>query len=124
MRLPGPDHPITLSASSARVVVRFGGRIIADSSRALELREAAYTPVLYLPREDVAMGLLRRTDHATHCPFKGDAAYYAIAVDGATANNAAWTYETPFPAVAAIAGHLAFYANKVDAIEVAAPAPG
>lgn len=124
MRQPGPDHPIAVCDCPARVVVRFAGRIVADSRRALAMREAAYAPVLYVPRDDVAMALLRRTDHATHCPYKGDAAYYTITVEGTTADNAVWTYEAPFPAVAAIAGHLAFYASKVDAIEVTAPSPG
>lgn len=123
MRQPGPDHPISVAASPARVVVRLGGRVVADSTRALELREASYAPVQYIPREDVAMDLLARTAHTTHCPFKGDAAYYTIAIDGSVAENAVWTYEAPFPAVAPIAGHLAFYAGKVDAIEVTPP-PG
>ena len=121
MRLPGPDHPITVAANPARVVVRLGGQVVADSLQALELRESTYPPVQYLPRRDVRMDLLARTRHTTHCPYKGDAAYYAITVDGVTVDNVAWTYGTPFPAVAAIAGHLAFYAAKVDAIEVMAP---
>ena len=123
MRLPGPDHPISVVANPARVVVRVGGRVIADSLRALELREASYDPVQYIPREDVEMGLLTRTAHTSHCPFKGDAAYYAISVGDTLVDNAVWTYETPFAAVAAIAGHLAFYAGKVDAVEVTPPSP-
>ena len=124
MRRPGPDHPITVAASPGRVVVRVGGRVVADSKRALELREASYPPVQYIPCEDVAIDLLTRTAHTSHCPFKGDAAYYAITVDGTVLENAVWTYEAPFAAVAPIAGHLAFYAGKVDAIEVAPPSSG
>ena len=124
MRLPGPDHPITVAANPDRVIVRAGGRIVADSGRALELREASYPPVQYIPREDVVMDLLTRTAHTSHCPYQGDAAYYAITVDGAVLDNAVWTYEAPFAAVAPIAGHLAFYAGKVDAIESAPRSSG
>ncbi len=108
MKLPGPDNPIDIEPAGRRVVVRFAGEVVADSGRALVLREAALKPVYYVPREDAAMGLLRRTDHATHCPYKGDASYYSIAVGERTAANAVWSYETPFPAMAEIAGHLAF----------------
>jgi uncharacterized protein (DUF427 family) len=115
-RVPGPDHPITIAASPSRVVVTVAGRVIADSTEALALREASYPPVLYIPRKDVDMAQLARTDHATYCPYKGDCAYYSIPAGGARATNAVWTYETPFPAVAAIAEHLAFYPDRVDAI--------
>jgi uncharacterized protein (DUF427 family) len=118
MREPGPDHPITIEPTPGRVTVRLNGQVIADSSRALTLREASYPPVQYIPREDAAMALLQPTAHRTHCPYKGDAAYYTIAADGRTAANAIWTYEQPFPAVAAIKGHLAFYPNRVDSIEI------
>jgi uncharacterized protein (DUF427 family) len=124
MKIPGPDHPITVAPNRNRVRVRFAGRVVADTTRALRLSEASYPPVQYIPRQDVDMALLARTDHTTHCPYKGDAAYYSIAIDGRTAQNAAWTYEHPYPALAAIAGHLAFYPNRVDAIEqtpIAAP---
>ena len=118
MQLSGPDHPISIAPNPARVVVRFAGRVIADSRAALEMREATYPPVQYIPAQDVAMDLLQPSAHTTHCPFKGDASYYSIAVGGATAENAVWTYPTPFPAVAVIAGCLAFYPGKVDAIDV------
>jgi uncharacterized protein (DUF427 family) len=124
MKTPGPDHPITVTQNRNRVRVRLAGRVVADTTRALTLAEASYPPVQYIPRQDVDMALLARTDHTTHCPYKGDAAYYSIAIDGRTAQNAAWTYEHPYPALAAIAGHLAFYPNRVDAIEqtpIAAP---
>ena len=117
MREPGPDHPITVEPNLHRVVVRLNGRTVADTRRALTLKEASYPPVLYVPREDADMALLERTARSTHCPYKGDAAYYTIRADGRTAENAIWTYEQPYPAVAAIAGHLAFYPDRVDAIE-------
>ena len=117
MKIPGPDHPITLTPNPNRVRVLFAGRVVADTTRALTLKEASYPAVQYIPREDTAMDLLERTGHATHCPYKGDAAYYNIAADGRTAADAVWTYEQPFPAMAEIAGRLAFYPNRVDAIE-------
>lgn len=124
-KIPGPDHPITIERSPSRVVVTVGGRTIADSSEVLTLREASYPPVVYIPRKDVDMSLLERTDHATYCPFKGDCAYYSIPAGGEKSVNAVWTYEQPYPAVAEIAGHLAFYPTRVDKIEqlpAAAPA--
>jgi uncharacterized protein (DUF427 family) len=126
IRQPGPDHPITVEREPGRVVVTLGGRVIADSTRTLTLREASYSAVHYIPREDVEMGLLERTSHATYCPYKGECAYYSIPFGGERSRNAVWTYETPYPAVAAIANHLAFYPDRVDAIVViddAAPQP-
>jgi uncharacterized protein (DUF427 family) len=117
MKISGPDHPITVVPNRNRVRVRFAGHVIADTTRALTLAEASYPPVQYIPRADVDMGVLARTAHTTHCPYKGDAAYYSIATGGRTAENAVWTYEQPYPAVASIAGHLAFYRNRVDAID-------
>ena len=118
MKQPGPDHPITISREGQRVRVQFAGRTVADTTRALTLKEASYPPVYYVPRADADMSLLTRTAHGTHCPHKGDASYFTISGDGRTADNAVWSYETPFPAVAEIKDHLAFYPNKVDAIEV------
>jgi uncharacterized protein (DUF427 family) len=117
MRIPGPDHPITIEPSGERVVIRVNGRVIADSREALSLKEATYPAVLYVPRGDVDMSQLARTDHATYCPFKGDCSYYSIPAGGERAVNAVWTYETPYPSVAAIKEHLAFYPDRVDAIE-------
>ncbi|MFC4536041.1 DUF427 domain-containing protein [Sphaerisporangium dianthi] len=114
---PGPDHPITVERNPARVVVSAGGRVIADTQDALTLREADYPPVQYIPRKDVDMERLARTDHATYCPYKGDASYYSLADSGEKGVNAIWTYETPSTAVAEIEGHLAFYPDRVDAIE-------
>jgi uncharacterized protein (DUF427 family) len=100
-----------------RVVVTVGGRVIADTREALTLHEADYPPVHYIPRKDVDMSLLERTDHATYCPYKGDCAYYSIPAGDARSTNAVWTYEAPYAAVAEIKDHLAFYPDRVDAIE-------
>jgi uncharacterized protein (DUF427 family) len=123
MKLPGPDHPITIEPNEKRVRVLFNGRVVADSGRALTLRETSLRPVQYIPRADVDMRLLVRSTHTTHCPYKGDAAYYSLRVDGRTAENAVWTYETPYPAMAAIKEHLAFYPSRVDRIEEEAVGP-
>jgi uncharacterized protein (DUF427 family) len=117
MKLPGPDHPITIVHNANRVRVIFRDQVIADTMRALTLREASYPPVQYIPRADAAMDLLKPTAHASHCPYKGDASYFTIAAGGGTADNAVWSYEKPFPAMAEIAGYLAFYPNRVDKIE-------
>lgn len=109
MKIPGPDHPITIEPAPGRVVVRFGGAVIADTRAALELREAAYKPVLYIPRGDAAMAQYARTTHSTHCPYKGDASYFSLG----GAANAVWSYEDPYPAMAAIKDHLAFYPQHV-----------
>ena len=119
MRQPGPDHPISLTPSPGHVIIRFGGAIVAETDRALEMRETTLPPVLYVPRADANLALLQRSSHGTHCPYKGDASYYSIEAGGRRAENAVWSYETPFPAMAAIAGHLAFYPDRVDAIETA-----
>jgi uncharacterized protein (DUF427 family) len=116
--VPGPDHPITISPAEGTVRVTVGGRIVAESTRALRLEEKGYAPVYYLPRNDADMSLLVRTTHATYCPYKGDAAYYSIQVGGTKAENAVWTYEEPHTAVASIQEHLAFYPSRVDALEV------
>jgi uncharacterized protein (DUF427 family) len=117
VRIPGPDHPITITPNPRRVLVRAAGRVVADTRAALTLREADYPAVQYIPREDIDMALLARTDHATWCPYKGDCAYYSIPSAGPSAVNAAWTYEAPHAAVAPIGSHLAFYPGRVDAIE-------
>jgi uncharacterized protein (DUF427 family) len=96
------------------------GNVIADTRDALTMREAAYPAVLYIPRKDVDMTLIERTNHATYCPYKGDCAYFSIPSGGERSVNAVWTYENPFAAVAQIKDHLAFYPDRVDAIEVQA----
>ena len=121
MKVPGPDHPITIERHTGRVVVKVAGRIVADTRDALTLREASYPPVQYIPRRDVDMSLLVRTARATHCPYKGDCAYYTIPAGGERSVNAAWSYEAPYAAVEAIREHLAFYPDRVDAIEESRP---
>ena len=117
MKLPGPDHPITISQHGPRVRVTHAGRVIADTTKALRLAEASYKPVLYIPRSDADMSALVPTDHSTHCPYKGDASYFSIVADGRTVANAVWSYEQPFPAMTQIKDHLAFYPDRVDKIE-------
>ncbi len=117
MKPPRPAHSITIEKNPNRVKVTFNGTVIADTTRALVLHEGTLPPVQYIPREDVNMSYLRHTDHATHCPFKGDASYCNVSAGDRTAENAVWTYEAPDPAVAAIKDHVAFYPNKMDAIE-------
>ena len=117
MKLPGPDHPITIARNGKRVRVSFGGKVIADTTRALTLQEASYPPVNYIPRADVDMAALTPTAHASHCPYKGDASYFTISAGGRNAANAVWSYEQPYPAMAEIKDHLAFYPNRVDKIE-------
>ena len=117
VKIPGPDHPITITPSTVRVIVTVGRRVVADTRQALTLCEADYPPVHYIPRTDVDMSLLERTDHATYCPYKGDCAYYSIPGGGERSTNAVWTYEAPYAAVAEIRDHVAFYPDRVDAIE-------
>ena len=119
MKLPGPNHPITITPESRRVTVTLGGTVIADSTRALTLKEASYPAVLYIPRDDVRMDKLERTEHATFCPYKGDCVYYSTPSGGERSVDAVWTYERPFAAVVQIASHLAFFPDRVDAINVA-----
>ena len=118
MKIPGGDHPISVEASPFHVVVTVGGKIIADTRNALTLREATYPPVQYIPRRDVDLDALKRTEHATYCPYKGDASYYSIPAGGDRSINAVWTYETPFEAMAQIKDYVAFYPDRVDEIRV------
>lgn len=117
VRIPGPDHPITIERNPRRVVVKLGDRVIADTRDALVLREASYPAAQYIPRRDADMALLERTDHATYCPYKGECSYYSIPLGGDRTINAVWTYEQPYDAVSAIRDHLAFYPTRVDSIE-------
>ncbi|WP_315719344.1 MULTISPECIES: DUF427 domain-containing protein [unclassified Bradyrhizobium] len=119
MKLPGPDHPISIARNPKRVRVLADGVVIADTTGALTLKEASYPAVQYVPRTDAAMDALRKTDRITHCPYKGDASYFSIVAGDKTLENAIWSYETPFPAMAEIAGYLAFYPDKVRIEEVA-----
>ncbi|MDQ8731797.1 DUF427 domain-containing protein [Bradyrhizobium sp. LHD-71] len=117
MKTPGPDHPITITPNPRRVRVIVGGKVVADTTSALALKEATYPVVNYIPREDADMSVLKPTAHSTHCPYKGDARYFSIEVDGKSIENAVWSYEDPFPAMTGITKYLAFYPNKVDKIE-------
>jgi uncharacterized protein (DUF427 family) len=119
IRIPGRDHPITISPAEGKVRVTVAGRTVAQSTR-LRLEEKGYPPVYYLPRNDTDMSLLVRTAHYTYCPYKGDCTYYSIPVGGPKSEYAVWTYEKPYEAVASIKEYLAFYPSRVDAIEVIA----
>jgi len=118
MKIPGPDHPITITTAPNRWQARFNGEVIADSADVRVLKEASYPAVIYFPRADVTMAALSRTERSTHCPYKGDAAYYSLGVGDRTSENAVWTYEAPYPAMAEIEGRLAFYADRVEILEV------
>ena len=116
-RIPGPDHPISVERNPGRIVVSLGGRIIADTRGAFTLREAKYPPVYYVPRKGVDMAAFVRSETKTYCPYKGEASYYSIPAGGERSVDAIWTYEAPYAAVAEIKDHLAFYPERVDAIE-------
>ena len=118
MKLPGPDHPISIDNNPSRVVVTLGGTVIADTRNALTLREASYPAVQYVPRRDVNMAALARSQHTTFCPYKGEAAYFSIPAGRDRSVNAVWTYETPFEAMAQIKDYVAFYPDRVDEIRV------
>ena len=117
MSAPGHAHAISIEKNPNRLKVSFNGTVIADSQMALILREGPLPPANYIPREDVQMARLKRTEHSTHCPFKGDASYFSVSVDGKTAENAVWTYENPINSVAAIKNYVSFYKEKMDVIE-------
>ena len=116
VKIAEPDHPISIEANLSRVVVKVGGRIVADTRGALTLREASYPTVQYIPRRDVDMAALVRSEHTTYCPYKGDASYYSIPAGGNRSKNAVWTCETPFEEMAQIKDYVAFYADRVDEI--------
>jgi uncharacterized protein (DUF427 family) len=117
VKIPGPDHPISVAPHAKRVRVKFNGVVIAESSRALAMQERGYPLVFYIPRDDADRSLLVRTEHSTYCPYKGDASYFSIRVGDRISENAIWSYETPYDAVAPIKEYLAFYPNRVDGIE-------
>lgn len=123
IKIPGPDHPITVAGHPRRMQALYRGHVIADSADVLMLREATYKPVAYFPRGDVDMAWLARTDRDTHCPYKGHANYFTLMMDGAIAENAAWSYEHPYSAMEIIAGRLAFFPNLVDVHEVKGDLP-
>ena len=118
IKIPGPDHPITIERNPVRIVVSVAGRVVADTREALTLREAAYPAVQYIPRKDVDMTQLQRTSHQTYCPYKGECAYYSIPAGGERSVNAVWTYEAPYAAVSEIREYMAFYPERVDSIQI------
>lgn len=117
MSSPSHPHAITIEPNLNRVKVAFNGTVIADTTRALILKEGPLPPATYIPREDVQMSYLRRTDHSTHCPFKGNALYFSVHVEDQIADNAVWTYETPIESVAQIKDCLSFYVEKLNVCE-------
>jgi uncharacterized protein (DUF427 family) len=112
--IPGPDHPITVETSPAHVVVKVGDSVIADSSNALTLREASYPPIYYVPLADLDSELLESSDTTSYCPYKGEASYYSVRTGDGIVDDAIWFYDEPYDAVAEIAGHVAFYADRVQ----------
>jgi uncharacterized protein (DUF427 family) len=116
IKIPGPDHPITITPFSGKVVIRAGGKVIAETAQALALKEASYPSVFYVPRADADMTALERSAHVTWCPYKGEASYFSLPI-GEAGTNGVWSYETPHAGVAEIRDHLAFYPDKVE-IEV------
>jgi uncharacterized protein (DUF427 family) len=119
IKIPGPDHPITITPARERITITVAGRHIVDTREALTPKEAAYPPVYYIPRKDVDMTQLQRASHQTYCPYKGECAYYSIPAGGERSINAVWTYEAPYPAVSEIQEYLAFYPDRVEAIQIA-----
>jgi uncharacterized protein (DUF427 family) len=117
IRVPGPDHPITIFPPEGKVRVTVAGRIVAESTQVLRLEEKGYPPVYYLPRDHADVSLLVRTNHYSYCPYKGDCAYYSIPIGGSKSEYTVWTYEKPYEPVASIKEYLAFYPSRVDAIE-------
>ncbi|MEZ0114430.1 uncharacterized protein (DUF427 family) [Catenulispora sp. EB89] len=115
-KIPGPDHPITIEPTGARVVARVDTHVLADTTKALTLREANYPPVHYIPLADVDQSLLTDSTTKTYCPYKGEASYYTVALPDGPLTDAIWTYRAPYDAVAPIAGHVAFYPDRVDVV--------
>ncbi|MBB3456926.1 uncharacterized protein (DUF427 family) [Rhizobium sp. BK313] len=118
VKIPGPDHPITIENKQAHITVSVAGKVIADTREALSLKEASYPAVIYVPRKDVDMSALKKTDHATYCPYKGDCSYYSIPVGGERSVNAIWTYENPYASVSQIKDYMAFYPDRIDAMKI------
>lgn len=117
IKTPGPDHPITIEKNPARVVVRVGDQVVADTTAALALRESNYPAMQYVPLADVDPAVLKDSDTSTYCPYKGDASYYTLITADGELTDAIWTYREPHPAVSEIAGHVAFYPDKVNITE-------
>ena len=114
-----PEHRIEIDESPIHARVLRDGKVLAETTAGLNMREGKYPAVVYFPREDVFMQHLQRTNHSTHCPFKGDASYFDVGAsengaDGEAIREVAWSYETPFDQMRAIRGHLAFYVDRVE----------
>lgn len=116
MKIPGPDHPITIVPSDQLIVVTFHGQEVARSSRALALTEASYPTAFYIPAQDVRLDLMSGSEHHTYCPYKGEASYRSLAAEPGDGLNAVWSYEEPYPAMEQIRGHVAFYTNQVEIV--------
>jgi uncharacterized protein (DUF427 family) len=114
IKTPGPDHPITITSSGDHVVVHSGEATIADSHSTLVLRETNHPPVRYIPLADVDRSQLAASELTTYCPYKGDASYYSIIADRERGTDAVWFYDQPYPAVAEIKDHVAFYPDRVE----------
>lgn len=109
-----PDYRVDLEPNAERVCVRFNGEIVADSTKTLVVRETKHDPVVYVPRADVRFDLLEATDHATFCPFKGEASYWTLRVGDRTEENVVWGYADPFEQVSALVDYVAFYPDRVE----------
>ena len=118
VREPTADHPITVKPTGKHVTVLVNGVVVADTDNSLTLQESTYPAVQYIPMRDVAQNVLEPSDTTTYCPYKGDASYYSVATtaSGDTVEDVIWTYEQPYPAVADIAGHVAFYPDKAEVV--------
>lgn len=114
MKIPGLDHPITVVPAGERVTVRAGGQVVADSAAALRLQESTYPAVYYIPLADVDPSAIRPSSTTSYCPFKGTASYYDLVLPDGPVADSVWTYSSPYPAVAEIADHVAFYADRVE----------
>jgi len=113
-----PEHRVDIHPDQGHVRVTFGGKVIADSSNALRIEETGHGPVYYIPAKDMALDLMKKTEHTTYCPFKGTASYWTIDTGERRSENAIWGYETPYDETTRLAGHYAFYGNRVDKIEI------
>jgi uncharacterized protein (DUF427 family) len=113
-----PEHRVNLVPDKHRVRVMFGGKVIADSTATLRCEETGHGPVHYVPAKDMALDLMKKTAHTTYCPFKGTASYWTIDTGNGSAENAIWGYEAPYDETTQLAGHFAFYGNRVDSIEI------
>jgi uncharacterized protein (DUF427 family) len=118
IKVPGPDHPITITATKGRVTATVEDKPIAHTREALTLQEADYPPVQYIPRKDVDMTQLQRSAHRTYCPYKGECVYFSVPAGGERSVNSVWSYEAPYAAVAVIREYLAFYPNRIGALEI------